>query len=116
MIFSESLSKFVRTHEYVAQLVEFGAPTLEAFASFARLLRKRLKGLAPEQVALAGLVLTHYRVGNDGALVGEGPEGEMSTLNPTTDNGVRDAQNQEKKYLADLIEKFNMAFGKGISD
>jgi len=116
MIFSESLAKFVRTYEYVAQLVEFGDPALEAFASFARLLRKRLKGLAPEQVDLAGLVLTHYRVSEDGTLVGVGPQGNTPTLNPTTDNGMRDAQDREKKYLADLIEKLNAAFGKGISD
>lgn len=116
MIFSESLSKFVRTYEYVAQLVEFGDPALEAFASFARLLRKRLKGLAPEQVDLAGLILTHYRVSQDGSLVGVGPEGKTPTLDPTTDNGLRDAQDREKKYLADLIEKLNAAFGKGISD
>lgn len=43
MVFSESLSKFVRSYEYIAQLVEFGDPVLEAFASFACLLRKRLK-------------------------------------------------------------------------
>lgn len=65
---------------------------------------------------LAGLVLTHYRVSEDGALVGVGPEGQIPTLNPTTDNGLRDAQDREKKYLADLIEKLNVAFGKGISD
>ena len=84
--------------------------------SFARLLRKRLKGLAPEQVDLAGLVLTHYRVGTDGALVGVGPEGKTPTLDPTTDNGLRDAKDREKKYLAELIEKLNAAFGKGISE
>jgi type I restriction enzyme R subunit len=55
MIFSESQSKFVRCYEYVAQLVDFGDPGLEAFASYARLLRKRLKGIAPEQVDLGDL-------------------------------------------------------------
>jgi type I restriction enzyme R subunit len=116
MIFSESLSKFVRTYEYVAQLVDFGDPSLEAFASYARLLRKRLKGIAPEQVDLAGLKLTHYRVSKNGALVGVGPEGETPTLDPMTDNGLRDARDREKKYLAELIKKLNDAFGKDISD
>ena len=41
MIFSESLTKFVRSYEYIAQLIDFGDPSLEAFASYARLLRKR---------------------------------------------------------------------------
>ena len=116
MIFSESLSKFVRSYEYVAQLVDFGDPGLEAFASYARLLRKRLKGITPEQVDLAGLKLTHYRVSKDGTLVGVGPEGDTPTLDPTTDNGLRDARDREKKYLAELIQKLNDAFGKDISD
>lgn len=116
MIFSESLSKFVRTYEYVAQLVDFGDPALEAFASYARLLRKRLKGIAPEQVDLAGLALTHFRVSKNGTLVGVGPEGETPTLDPTTDSGLRDARDREKKYLAELIKRLNDAFGKDISD
>ena len=33
-IFSGSLGKFVRNYEYVAQLMDFGDPDLEAFASF----------------------------------------------------------------------------------
>lgn len=116
MIFSESLSKFVRTYEYVAQLVDFGDPALEAFANYARLLRKRLKGIAPEQVDLAGLKLTHYRVSQNGTLVGVGKEGEAPPLDPTTDNGLRDARDREKKYLSELVKKLNDAFGKDISD
>jgi type I restriction enzyme R subunit len=116
MIFSETLSKFVRTYEYVAQLVDFGDPPLEAFASYARLLRKRLKGISSEQVDLAGLTLTHYRVSKNGTLVGVGPEGEAPPLAPTTDNGLRDARDREKKYLAELIKRLNEAFGKDISD
>uniref|UniRef100_UPI003AF857D6 type I restriction endonuclease subunit R n=1 Tax=Thiolapillus sp. TaxID=2017437 RepID=UPI003AF857D6 len=48
LVFSQGLGKFVRTYEYVAQLVEFGDPQIEAFAAFSRLLRKRLKGMTPE--------------------------------------------------------------------
>ena len=42
LVFSEGLAKFVRSYEYVAQLVDFADPELEGFASFARLLRQRL--------------------------------------------------------------------------
>jgi len=116
MIFSESLSKFVRTYEYVAQLVDFGDPSLEVFASYARLLRKRLKGIVPDQVDLGALTLTHYKAVRGGTLTGIRPDGETPELEPITDNGLRDARDREKKYLSELIEKLNLAFGKDISD
>lgn len=117
MVFSEGLSKFVRTYEYVAQLVDFGDPQLEAFASFARLLRKRLKGIAAEQVDLSDLRLTHYKTRRDTTLSGimEASE-EAPEMDPITDNGLRDARDREKKYLSELIEKLNNAFGKEIDD
>jgi type I restriction enzyme R subunit len=116
LIFSESLSKFVRNYEYIAQLVDFNDPSLEAFASFARLLRKRLKGIAPEQVDLGDLKLTHYKVKKGMGLTGVTAQGETPALYGITDNGLRDARDREKKYLTELIEKLNNAFGKELSD
>lgn len=116
MIFSESLSKFVRTYEYVAQLVEFGDPALEAFASYARLLRKRLKGVTAEHVDLGDLKLSHYKIKAGENLVGVVVQAETPGLYAITDNGLRDARDREKKYLSDLIEKLNNAFGKDITD
>ena len=116
LVFSSSLSKFVRNYEYVAQLVDFGDPDLEAFAGFARLLRKRLKGIGADQVDLAGLLLTHYRLRQDAGLSGVGAEGETPTLGPITDNGMREGRDTQKAYLAELVEKLNNAFGKGISE
>ena len=116
MIFSESLTKFVRTYEYVAQLVEFADPSLEAFASFARLLRKRLKGVGSDQVDLADLTLSHFKINQGRSLGGVLPTGETPSLYSVTDNGLRDARDREKKYLSELIEKLNEAFGKNITD
>lgn len=116
MVFSESLSKFVRNYEYIAQLVEFGDPSLESFASYARLLRKRLKGITPEQVDLGDLKLSHYKIKKGDNLGGLLPTGEIPQLYGITDNGLRDAQDREKKYLTELIEKLNNALGKDITD
>jgi type I restriction enzyme R subunit len=116
MIFSESLNKFVRTYEYVAQLVEFGDPSLEAFSSYARLLRKRLKGITPEQVDLGDLKLTHYKASAGQTLTGLVSIEQVPELYGITDNGLRDARDREKKYLSELIERLNDAFGKDISD
>jgi type I restriction enzyme R subunit len=117
MVFSEGLSKFVRTYEYVAQLVDFGDPMLEGFASFARLLRKRLKGIAAEQVDLGDLRLTHYRVKAKDRLEGVTIPGELAPqLYPITDNGLREAKDREKAYLSELVKRLNDALGKDISD
>jgi type I restriction enzyme R subunit len=116
MIFSSNLAKFVRNYEYVAQLLDFGDPDLEAFAGFARLLRKRLKGIGADQVDLAGLMLTHFKLKPDKTLNGLTPEGETPTLSPITENGQRDPKDTQKAYLADLVSKLNKAFSKEISE
>lgn len=115
-IFSEGLNKFVRTYEYVAQLVDFGDPVLEGYASFARLLRKRLKGITPEQVDLSDLKLTHFKLAASGGLQGVVQGGETPALFPITDNALRDARDREKAFLTELIRRLNDAFGKEISD
>ncbi|MBB5427465.1 type I restriction enzyme R subunit [Paraburkholderia sp. JPY158] len=116
LVFSSSLSKFVRNYEYIAQLIDFGDPGLEAFAGFARLLRKRLGGVGADQIDLEGLKLTHYRLKKDKGLDGVGPEGETPTLDPITDSGMREGRDRQKAYLEELIEKLNNAFGKDMSD
>jgi len=84
---------------------------------FPPLLRKRLKGIGVDQVDLAGLMLTHYRLRKDGELGGvAGEAGPTPHLDPMTENGMRDPKDREKAYLADLVEKLNNAFGAEISD
>lgn len=116
MIFSESLTKFVRSYEYIAQLIDFADPGLEAFASYARLLRKRLKGITAEQVDLGDLKLSHFKIRMRENLSGVAGVAETPELYGMTDSGQRDARDREKKYLTELIEKLNNAFGKHITD
>ncbi len=116
IVFSEGLAKFVRTYEYVAQLVDFGDPVLEGFASFARLLRKRLKGITLEQVDLSDLALTHFKIKEKGKLTGLTPDGKYPMLEPITDNALREARDRETAMLSDLVKRLNDALGKDISD
>ena len=116
MIFREGLSKFVRSYQYVAQLVDFGDPDLEAFASFACLLRKRLQGIMSDQVDLGDLTLTHFKASQGGTLISLGVSEPQPELYSITDNGLRDARDREKKFLSELIDKLNEAFGKSIGD
>ncbi len=116
MLFSESLAKFVRSYEYVAQLVDFADAGLEAFSAYARLLRKRLKGVSPEQVDLGDLTLTHFKATRGATLQGVAANEPAPELFGITDNGTRDARDREKKYLSELIARLNEALGKAISD
>jgi type I restriction enzyme R subunit len=116
IVFREGLGKFVRTYEYVGQLVDFADPPLEGLAAFARLLHKRLNGIPTEQVDLGDLKLTHYKLRRDGGLEGIRKGGESPLLYPITDNGLREARDRETTYLSELIDKLNQALGKDVSD
>ncbi len=116
LIFKEGLNKFVRVYEYCAQLVEFGDPMLEAFAAFAKLLARRLKGATPEEVDITGLALTHFRLLHKGTQSGGLEAGEPSPLRPYEATGSREPRDRERAYLSELIEKLNEAFGKEITD
>lgn len=110
MRFKTDLARFVRTYNYVAQLMELGDADLENFASFARLFSKRLKGISPEQIDLTGLVLAGFNIrdkNND-------EEGESDTLKPITVNEAN-ASDREKEFISEIILRMNNLFGD-ISD
>ena len=58
--FKSGLTRFGSLYTYIAQTIDLGDAGLEAFASFARLLAKRLHGVPPEQVDVSALVLTGF--------------------------------------------------------
>ena len=58
----------------------------------------------------------HGRAGGPGRPQRRAVQVETPGLYGMTDNGLRDARDREKKYLTELIEKLNNAFGKDITD
>ncbi len=113
--FKERLGKFVRTYEFVAQLIDFSDPDLEAFAGFARLLKNRLKGMAQEEVDLGGLRMTHYAIkgGQDAEPIAVG---EPKPVQPYGGNAEKKVQDRQRAFLSELIEKLNELFGEGIAE
>lgn len=107
MRFKTSLGRFVRTYNYIAQLVELGDAELENFAAFAKLFSKRLKGVSPEQIDLAGLVLAGYHIRKQSS---DDAEGEKDTLRPLTAN-ESDPNDREKEFLTQIIARMNDLFG-----
>ena len=112
MRFKTDLGRFVRTYNYIAQLVELGDPELENFAGFAKLLSKRLKGVSPDNVDLTGLVLTGYEIRR---LNEEGEDdSDPGKLKPIGVN-ESDPTDREKEFLSEIISRMNDLFGD-VSD
>lgn len=111
MRFKTDLARFVRTYNYIAQLVELGDAELENFAAFAKLYSKRLKGISPEQIDLTGLVLANFQI-RDAQEVKE--EGAKYALRPIGPNEA-EPSDREKEFISQIIARMNELFGE-ISD
>ena len=112
MRFKTDLARFVRTYNYVAQLLELGDAELENFAAFAKLFSKRLKGISPEQIDLTGLVLTGFTI-NQQAGIKE--ETAKYLLTPISTNET-DPSDREKAFISEIIARMNDLFGDVADD
>jgi type I restriction enzyme R subunit len=108
--FKTVLARFVRVYSYIAQLVELGDASLENFAAFAKLLSRRLDGIAPENIDLTGIVLTHYAIKK----VESQAEGSAEPVHPVKGDGAEPID-REKEFLAQIIGQLNEIFGD-VSD
>lgn len=110
--FRTDLSRFGRTYNYIAQLIELGDAELENFAAFAKLFSKRLKGVSPEQIDLTGLALAGFKLRkqHDAEV-----EGEKYTLKPIEVN-ESEPSDREKEFLHQIIARMNNLFGDVADD
>lgn len=108
--FKEGLGQFCRTYAYVAQLIDFGDPELENFAAFAKLLSKRLDGVPPDDVDLAGLVLTGWGIQPKTVEPSPDDEVEDPILHPTGPGGG--ALPPQPAFLREIISRLNALFGE----
>src|SRR5690606_35634686 len=105
------LTRFGFLYTYIAQTIDLGDPRLEAFASFARLLAKRLNGVPPEQVDVSALVLTGFDIKPEDMPGGEEPpKNESVILKPVGPGGG--GQPPLPVYLRQVIERLNSIFGE----
>lgn len=111
MDFKSGLTRFGSLYTYIAQTIDLGDASLEAFASFARLLSKRLDGVPPDQVDVSALVLTGFdlkpkdRPGPD-----DTPAEEELVLKPIGPGGG--GQAPMPIYLRQVIARLNAIFGE----
>jgi len=108
MSFKRSLGGFCRTYAYIAQLIDFGDAELENFAAFAKLLQKRLNGVATENVDLSGLVLSGFEIkSRPGTPDKEADKPVLKPIGPHT--GAK--SDDDPNYLKEIIDRLNHLFG-----
>jgi type I restriction enzyme, R subunit len=111
MDFRAGLSHFGSLYTYIAQTIDLGDPALEGYASFARLLSKRLDGVPPEQVDLSALVLTGFDLkAKDKPGPDQTPDEDALVLKPIGPGGG--GQAAVPVYLRQIIARLNAIFGE----
>ncbi|MBD8696755.1 DEAD/DEAH box helicase family protein [Stenotrophomonas sp. CFBP 13718] len=107
--FRSGLARFGTLYTYVAQTIDFGDAALEAFASFARLLSKRLDGVPPDQVDVSALLLTGFDIKPRDKPDSGQTDADSLILKPLGPGGG--GQAALPVYLRQIIERLNSIFG-----
>jgi type I restriction enzyme R subunit len=119
--FRDGLAKFVSTYQFIAQIIDLDDPDLEAFAEFARLLRRRLDRVPIEQIDTSNLKLLQYALVKRGQRNGIDDAGEDRTeepplLHPRGAGGQGEPLDRQKELLSELIRRMNEVFTSDLAD
>ena len=119
-LFRKNLQSFVRSYEFLSQIVDFDDRELEQLCVFARALHPllRIENLEEDTIEVDELELTHYRLNKRAEqrlnLAEEG--GDYAGLKPVSEVGSGKPHDPEKKRLSEIIDQLNELFGAEVSD
>ena len=117
ILFRTDMGAFVRLYTFLSQIFDYGNTAVEKRAIFYRRLIPLLEfGREREGIDLSKVVLTHHHLKNLGKRAMPLSEGETPKLDPITEAGSGSVQEQQKVYMAELIEKLNELFGGETTD
>ena len=120
-LFRRDLQSFVRSYEFLSQIISYEDSELEQLCVFAKHLHPllRVDRLDQYEIDLSELALTHYRLTKRQEqrlqLTVEDDEGEYS-LQPVSELGSGKPHDPEKKRLSEIIDRLNDLFGAEVSD
>ena len=117
--FRKDLQSFVRTYEFLSQVIDFDDRELEQLCVFAGNLHSVLqtRRLEDDRIDLSELELTHYRVTKQAERrIQLGEEAGEYSLKPVTDVGSGQARDPKQERLAEIIERLNELFGAEVGD
>jgi type I restriction enzyme, R subunit len=117
-VFRKDLASFIRTYDFLSQIINYGDTDLEKRSIFYRHLLPWLKTENQnDPIDLASVELTHYRLQDLGKRkVQLGDEDEEAKLKPLTDIGTATPREVEQAFLSEIIEKMNTLFEGQLTD
>ena len=111
MDFRKKLKRYRSAYEYITQIVDLGEPDLEVFSSFAKLLAHKLDGISVDEIDIASLVLSDFKIKSLEGTIAI-PE-ESGTLKPMTAGGK--GKGGRKESLRAIVAKINEIWGEDVS-
>ncbi|MEQ7869864.1 DEAD/DEAH box helicase family protein [Chromohalobacter salexigens] len=118
-LFRKNLTSFVRSYEFLSQIITFDDLELEELCVYAKHLQPLLRSerLTDEDlVDVSELELTHYRMTKRAEQQLKLEVAEAKPLKPGTDVGSGKPHDPEKQRLAEIIERLNDLYGSEVSD
>ena len=117
MLFKGDMGAYIRLYTFLSQIFDYGNTGIEKRAMFYKRLLPLLEfGREREGIDLSKVVLTHHHLKDHGARALPLSHGETPKLGPITEAGSGSVQEQQKVYMAALIEKLNDLFGSETSE
>lgn len=116
--FLKDLGTFLRMYDFLSQIIAYDDPELEKLYAFGKNLMPRLSAHASSSLPdiEADVRLTHYRLQKLGQQTLDLESGEAIKLKPVKDAGTGKAAEDEKKRLAEIVEKMNDLFSGNLSE
>jgi type I restriction enzyme R subunit len=117
LLFKNDMGAFVRLYSFLSQIFDYGNTDIEKRFLFYKLLLPLLTfGRERDTVDLSKVTLTHHTLKNIGKQALTLGQGEQPKLPPMEGAGSGSAQDKEKGYLDEIIEKVNGLFEGELSD
>ncbi|MDP2820495.1 MAG: type I restriction endonuclease [Polaromonas sp.] len=117
VLFKGDMGAYIRLYTFLSQIFDYGNTAVEKRAIFFKRLLPLLEfGREREGIDLSKVVLTHHHLKDKGKRTLQLSEGEAIPLAPITEAGSGMVQEQQKVYMAELIEKLNELFGNETTD
>ncbi|MDO8036075.1 DEAD/DEAH box helicase family protein [Janthinobacterium sp. SUN128] len=117
LLFKNDMGAFVRLYSFLSQIFDYGNTDIEKRFLFYKLLLPLLAfGRERDTVDLSKVTLTHHTLKNIGKQALTLGQGEKPKLPPMDGAGSGSAQDKERGYLDEIIEKVNGLFEGELSD
>lgn len=117
LLFKNDMGAFVRLYSFLSQIFDYGNTDIEKRFLFYKLLLPLLAfGRERDTVDLSKVTLTHHTLKNIGKQALALSQGDQQKLPPMDGAGSGSAQDKEKGYLDEIIEKVNGLFEGELSD